>query len=1039
MSSRTKNFRRRADDEDNDDDTPNGTVPPSTSSTRTSKSTATTKPKKPTVPHHQAPKKLLSFAQDDDGDEDDYPVSRPLSKSKPSSSSSSRLNKNNKPSSSSSHKHTSSKDRPPPPPSNVQPLSGTYTPEALLELRKNTRTLVPSSSSHHRPPPSEPVVLLKGLVKPVSETLKQADELDRDDDDREEEATTARLAGIGLENSFPDQATINAIRARRERQRQSRAAAPDFISLDGGSNHGEAEGLSDEEPEFRGRIGFFGDRIEKKKGVFDNDDGVGERVVAMEGVGFRKEVVDEEEEDKIWEEEQFRKGLGKRMDEASSSGGRVVGTSSNSVALPVVAQSIIPQQKYAYAPAVASYPSVPSIGGVVGGLPGLEVMSIPQQAEVAKKALHDNLKRMKVGAPISFAGSVLWSGGVVATSWRSPWHGVRVTGLTAGLDRGDGCGDSHGRTMASLDRNDENLTTSLLKVTVLEKSLSAAGERFIFMQKLRDFVSVICDFLQHKAPFIEELEEQMQKLNEDRAAAILKRRSSDNDDEMLELEAAINAAMSVFSKGGGSAAMIEVATREAKAASAATKEQRNLPVELDEFGRDTNLQKRMDMTRRADVRRTRTARSDAKRLSSMGSDGPYQQIEGESSTDESDSETAAYESNRDLLLQTAEQVFSDAAEEYSQLAVVIERFDSWKKDYPSSYRDAYMSLSVPAIFSPYVRLELLKWDPLHEDTDFIDMNWHSLLYSYGIEDENDISPDDDDANLVPQLVEKVAVPILHHEIAHCWDMLSTHETRNAVLATELVVRYVPASSESLIELVAVLHDRLADAIADLVVPTWSPLVLKAVPNAARVAAYRFGRAVRLMRNICMWNKIIALPVLDRLVLDDLLSGKVLPHLRSIQSNVHDAVTRTERVIASLCGVWAGPSAAGQRSGGHVFNSLRLSASTGFLLGFDSVCDCAYVDPGFDPILCLVQGIPQIECALPNLLELDGIYCRSPKLQPLVDYLLTLERTLQKKHVSGVSEGETSGLARRLKKMLVELNEYDHARAISRTFNLKEAL
>ncbi|KAE9464452.1 hypothetical protein C3L33_03615, partial [Rhododendron williamsianum] len=497
MSSRTKNFRRRADDEDDDDDddNPNGTVPPSTSSSRTSKSTATAKPKKPTTPHHQAPKKLLSFAQDDD--EDDSPISRPLPKSKPSSSSSSRLN-NNKPSSSSSssHKHTSSKDRPPPPPSNVQPLSGTYTPEALLELRKNTRTLVPSSSSHHRPPPSEPVVLLKGLVKPVSETLKQADELDRDDD-REEEATTARLAGIGLGNSFPDQATINAIRARRERQRQSRAAAPDFISLDGGSNHGEAEGLSDEEPEFRGRIGFFGDKIEKKKGVFDNDDGVGERVLAMEGDGFRKEVVDEEEEeDKIWEEEQFRKGLGKRMDEASSSGGRVVGTSSNSVALPVVAQSIIPQQKYAYAPAVASYPSVPSIGGVVGGLPGLEVMSIPQQAEIAKKALHDNLKRMK---------------------------------------------ESHGRTMASLDRNDENLTTSLLKVTALEKSLSAAGERFIFMQKLRDFVSVICDFLQHKAPFIEELEKQMQKLNEDRAAAILKRRSSDNDDEMLELEAAINA------------------------------------------------------------------------------------------------------------------------------------------------------------------------------------------------------------------------------------------------------------------------------------------------------------------------------------------------------------------------------------------------------------------------------------------------------------------------------------------------------------------
>ncbi|KAF7154000.1 hypothetical protein RHSIM_Rhsim01G0212500 [Rhododendron simsii] len=478
----------------------------------------------------------------------------------------------------------------------------------------------------------------------------------------------------------------------------------------------------------------------------------------------------------------------------------VVGTSSNGVALPDVAQSIIPQQKYAYAPAVASYPSVPSIGGAVDGLPGLEVMSIPQQVELAKKALHGNLKRMK---------------------------------------------ESHGRTMASLVRNDENLTTSLLKVTALEKSLSAAGERFIFMQKLRDFVSVIYDFLQHKAPFIEELEEQMQKINEDRAAAILKRRSSDNNDEMFALEAAIN----------------EYSIK------------------------------------------TRKARSDAKRLSSMGSDGPYQQIEGESSTDESDSETAAYKSNHDLLLQTAEQVFSDTAEEYFQLAVVTERFDSWKKAYPSSYRDAYMSLSVPAIFSPYVRLKLLKWDPLHEDMDFNDMNWfvastqqlsgdylHFQWRLLLIADENDISPvdnDDDDANLVPQLVEKVAIPFLLHAIAHCWDMLSAHETRNAVLATKLIVRYVPASSESLIELVVVLHDRLADAVANLVV------------------SYRFGRSVCLMRNICMWNKIIALPVLERLVLGDLLSGKVLLHLRSIQSNVHDAVTRTERPeIAATGGLFA---------------------------------------------------------------------------------------------------------------------------------------
>lgn len=55
-----------------------------------------------------------------------------------------------------------------------------------------------------------------------------------------------------------------------------------------------------------------------------------------------------------------------------------------------------------------------------------------------------------------------------------------------------------------------------------------------------------------------------------------------------------------------------------------------------------------------------------------------------------------------------------------------------------------------------------------------------------------------------------------------------------------------------------------------------------------------------------------MPVLEKLALDELLFGKVLPHFRSISENVHDAITRTERIIASLSGVWAGPSVVGDR-------------------------------------------------------------------------------------------------------------------------------
>ncbi|KAH7516588.1 hypothetical protein FEM48_Zijuj10G0151100 [Ziziphus jujuba var. spinosa] len=959
MSSRAKNFRRRAgddDDDDNEDDNKNNTPSTTTAVKATSKPSAsgpTTIPKPNKKTQNQAPKRL-SFADDEDNDE---APSRPSSK--PSNSSSKFSSRLAKPSS--SHRMTSLKDRlahsssassssssSPSILSNVQPQAGTYTKETLLELQKNTRTLASSRPSTESKSSSEPIIVLKGLVKSsdrISEIVTEAEELEGSEDDEDEEEVKEKMAkrdaqarlasmaiGKGRDSSSSglailSQAEIDAIRAKKERMRQSGPAAPDYISLDGGSNHGAAEGLSDEEPEFRSRIAMFGEKMDGiKKGVFEDVD-----ARAMDVVGLRKESIedgdDEDEEEKIWEEEQFRKGFGKRMDDGSS---RVVSTGG----VPVVVQNA-PQQKFVY-PTTARYSPVqsvsgsPSIGGASGALQGLSIIS--QNAGNSWKAIGDFTKKFQ---------------------------------------------ESYGRSVSSLTNSDENLSTSLLNVTALENSLSAHDEKYKFMQKLCYFVSILCDFLKHKAPFIEELEEQMQKFLEKRASVILERRAADNDDEMREVEAGVRAAMSVFSKKGGSNDIV-AAKNAAQAALAALREQSNLPEKLDEFGRDVNLQKRMEMKGRAEARLRKKARFDSRKLSSMDVDSSSQKVEGESSTDESDSENTAYESHRKQILQTADQIFSDAAEEYSQLSMVKERFEECKRNYLSTYRDAYMSLSVPSLFSPYVRLELLKWDPLREKTDFLDMNWHSLLLDYGLrEDGSGFATDDADANLVPVLVEKVALPILHHKIVHCWDMLSTKETKNAVAATSLVTDYVPASSEALADLLVAIRTCLADAVANLMVPTWSSQVLIAVPNASRVAAYRFGMSVRLLKNICLWKEILALPILEKLALDELLCGKILPHLRSIAPNVHDAITRTERIVASLSGVWSGPSVRGDHS---------------------------------------------------------------RKLQPLVDYILSLGKTLEKKkHGLGVTESETSALARRLKKMLVELNEYDNARDIARTFHLKEAL
>jgi len=57
-------------------------------------------------------------------------------------------------------------------------------------------------------------------------------------------------------------------------------------------------------------------------------------------------------------------------------------------------------------------------------------------------------------------------------------------------------------------------------------------------------------------------------------------------------------------------------------------------------------------------------------------------------------------------------VMSDVVEDFSTLNGVVSRFEEWKAEDPDSYGDAYVSICLPKIFSPIIRLNLLFWNPL---------------------------------------------------------------------------------------------------------------------------------------------------------------------------------------------------------------------------------------------------------------------------------------------------------------------------------------
>lgn len=57
-------------------------------------------------------------------------------------------------------------------------------------------------------------------------------------------------------------------------------------------------------------------------------------------------------------------------------------------------------------------------------------------------------------------------------------------------------------------------------------------------------------------------------------------------------------------------------------------------------------------------------------------------------------------------------MLDDVASEFASLQAVLGKVDEFKRRFPPQYRSAYMSESLPALVSVYVRLQLLSWDPL---------------------------------------------------------------------------------------------------------------------------------------------------------------------------------------------------------------------------------------------------------------------------------------------------------------------------------------
>lgn len=291
------------------------------------------------------------------------------------------------------------------------------------------------------------------------------------------------------------------------------------------------------------------------------------------------------------------------------------------------------------------------------------------------------------------------------------------------LERVDGVKELNKKHIADVDKMVNDL--KLLRIDAMDaqqRSPIAAGQ-FRFYQELRGFVCDFVECMDEKLPQLVELEKRVNATTSKFKGSLIERRRQDVRDQAKELS---DQAARYSGK--------KVVDDEERVRRAAERE-----------GRRT---------------RRRRDRERADQLESH--------LDGMSSDDEvPDQEEALYKSQIQQALEESLTVFDDTTDDFCEIRLVLRRFNEWKRNDMAAYKDAYVSVCLPKIVGPLIRVRMLTWNPFDESAmDFEKSDWYRDCMLNGfdpaIETEQSLA-DDPDVRFVPALIEKIILPKLTGE------------------------------------------------------------------------------------------------------------------------------------------------------------------------------------------------------------------------------------------------------------------------------------
>ncbi|XP_053671242.1 PAX3- and PAX7-binding protein 1 isoform X2 [Anopheles nili] len=391
-----------------------------------------------------------------------------------------------------------------------------------------------------------------------------------------------------------------------------------------------------------------------------------------------------------------------------------------------------------------------------------------------------------------------------------------------------------------------------------EQKAPVAAVKYRFYQEFRCYVSDLVECLNEKVPLVAALEQKSLQLVGKHSGMLIERRRQDMRDQVKEV--------TDISK------MVK---------------------------RPPDDPERIRRAAEREGRRTRRRRD---REKNETADSHY---DGMSSDDEiPDMEAARYRSALQTIELEAREIFSDAAEEYGELEGILGRFEQWRQHDMPAYKDAYVSLCLPKILGPLIRLENIGWNPLAVDSVELEAQaWYRTVALFGCSATTEAAlAEDPDVRLIPTLVEKIFLPKLTALVEQYWDPLSTTQTFRLVRLLKRYVRDYPSlrlTCKSLRVLFQAILDKMKQSIDNDV---FIPIFPKQAQEAKSSFFQRqFCSGLKLLRNITSWQGIVADAALKDLAIASLLNRYLLNGMR-VCSPV-DAIAKASTIVYTLPRVW----------------------------------------------------------------------------------------------------------------------------------------